>query len=67
MCRLCDQGQPQAHDNDDGGRAWNPRRGFLKAGAAAGGAGAMAMFANTNSWARSSVRLVRPMFGAPMP
>jgi len=46
MCRLCDQGQPQSHDNDDG-RAWNPRRGFLKAGAAAGGAGAMAMFANT--------------------
>ena len=52
MCRLCDQGQPQSHDNDDGrldGAAWNPRRGFLKASAAAGVAGAggaMALFAN---------------------
>jgi len=41
MCRLCDQGQPQIHHDD--GKRWNPRRGFLKAGAAAG---AMAMFAN---------------------
>jgi 5-methylthioadenosine/S-adenosylhomocysteine deaminase len=46
MCRLCDQGQPQSHDNDDDSRAWNPRRGFLKASAAASGASAMAMFAN---------------------
>jgi cytosine/adenosine deaminase-related metal-dependent hydrolase len=45
MCRLCDQGQPQSHDNDDR-RAWNPRRGFLKASAAAGAAGGMALFAN---------------------
>jgi 5-methylthioadenosine/S-adenosylhomocysteine deaminase len=41
MCNLCDAGQPQAHDDDD--RRWNPRRGFLKSGAAAGGA--MALFA----------------------
>jgi cytosine/adenosine deaminase-related metal-dependent hydrolase len=42
MCRLCDQGQPQAHDNDDDDRAWNPRRGFLKAGAAASAAASAA-------------------------
>ena len=49
MCRLCDQGQPQSHDNDNGrldGAAWNPRRGFLKASAAAGAGGAMALFAS---------------------
>jgi 5-methylthioadenosine/S-adenosylhomocysteine deaminase len=45
MCRLCDLGQPQSHDRDDG-KAWNPRRGFLKASAAAGAAGGMALFAN---------------------
>ena len=47
MCRLCDQGQPQVHD--DGrldGAAWQPRRGFLKASAAASAAGGMALFAN---------------------
>jgi 5-methylthioadenosine/S-adenosylhomocysteine deaminase len=41
MCKLCDAGQPQVHDDDD--RRWNPRRGFLKSGAAIGGA--MALFA----------------------
>jgi 5-methylthioadenosine/S-adenosylhomocysteine deaminase len=46
MCKLCDLGQPQSHDNDDDGRAWHPRRGFLKASAAAGTSGAMALFAN---------------------
>ena len=48
MCKLCDQGQPQPHAAADG-KPWNPRRGFLKAGAAAGAtsaAGAMALFAN---------------------
>jgi 5-methylthioadenosine/S-adenosylhomocysteine deaminase len=44
MCRLCEQGQPQRHDDD--ARPWHPRRGFLKASAAAGAAGGMAMFAN---------------------
>ncbi len=48
MCKLCDQGQPQAHDQDDG-RAWNPRRGFLKASATAGAAGAMGLFAQAAS------------------
>lgn len=43
MCRLCDQGQPQSHDDDD--KRWNPRRGFLKASAAAGAAGATGLFA----------------------
>lgn len=43
MCKLCDAGQPQAHDDDDAAR-WNPRRGFLKAGAGTA-AGAMALFA----------------------
>jgi cytosine/adenosine deaminase-related metal-dependent hydrolase len=40
MCKLCDQGLHQNH-------AWNPRRGFLKAGAstgAAAAAGAMGLF-----------------------
>ena len=49
MCKLCDQGQPQFHEDNGGrqdGAAWNPRRGFLKASAAAGAGGAMAMFAN---------------------
>jgi 5-methylthioadenosine/S-adenosylhomocysteine deaminase len=44
MCKLCDLGQPQSHRDDDD-RVWHPRRGFLKASAAAGGAGAMALFA----------------------
>jgi hypothetical protein len=43
MCKLCDDGRPQHHDADEAGR-WNPRRGFLKASAAAG---AMAMFAGS--------------------
>ena len=44
MCRLCDQGQPQLHDdNDDDSTRWNPRRGFLKAGAAAGTAGGLSL------------------------
>jgi 5-methylthioadenosine/S-adenosylhomocysteine deaminase len=46
MCNLCDQGQPQSHDNDDDGRAWNPRRGFLKASAAASASSGMALFAS---------------------
>ena len=45
MCKLCDAGQPQQH-NDDDGKLWNPRRGFLKVGAATGAAGAMALFAD---------------------
>ena len=44
MCKLCDQGQPQNHD-DDGAR-WNPRRGFLKAGMATGAAAATGLFAS---------------------
>jgi cytosine/adenosine deaminase-related metal-dependent hydrolase len=47
MCRLCDQGQPQAHLPSDDDHRWNPRRGFLKAGAAAGTAGAMGLFAGS--------------------
>ena len=50
MCKLCDEGRPQAHHEPadatpvrDDGAAWNPRRGFLKSGAAA--AGGMALFA----------------------
>jgi len=43
MCRLCEQGVPQNHDvAEDRGRRWNPRRGFLKSGAAA--AGGLALF-----------------------
>ena len=42
MCKLCDAGQPQAHDQPDTEAAhrWNSRRGFLKASGAAGAAGA---------------------------
>jgi 5-methylthioadenosine/S-adenosylhomocysteine deaminase len=41
MCKLCDQGRPQAH--------WNPRRGFLKAAAAgsAAAAGGLSLFAGS--------------------
>jgi cytosine/adenosine deaminase-related metal-dependent hydrolase len=46
MCKLCDDGRPQNHDADEA-RRWNPRRGFLKASAAAGATGAMAMFAGS--------------------
>jgi hypothetical protein len=43
MCRLCDEGHPQ--DHEDGGHRWQSRRGFLKASSAgATAAGAMAMF-----------------------
>ena len=43
MCRLCDEGQLQTHD--EGEHRWNSRRGFLKAGSAgAAAAGAMALF-----------------------
>ena len=43
MCRLCDEGQPQDHDEHE--HRWNSRRGFLKAGSAgAAAAGAMALF-----------------------
>jgi 5-methylthioadenosine/S-adenosylhomocysteine deaminase len=45
MCKLCDSGQPQNHDGDASER-WNPRRGFLKAGAAAGAAAATGLFAS---------------------
>jgi hypothetical protein len=45
MCRLCDQGRPQLHDDgDDDSARWNPRRGFLKASAAVGTAGGMSLF-----------------------
>jgi len=43
MCKLCDEGRPQNHDKE--GERWNPRRGFLKASAAASAAGAMGLFA----------------------
>lgn len=44
MCKLCDAGQPQVHDDDS--TRWNARRGFLKASAgSAAAAGAMALFA----------------------
>ena len=46
MCKLCDEGRPQNHDDD--AKPWNPRRGFLKASAvasAAGAASAMGLFA----------------------
>jgi 5-methylthioadenosine/S-adenosylhomocysteine deaminase len=43
MCRLCDEGQPQPHEQ--GEHRWDSRRGFLKAGSAgAAAAGAMALF-----------------------
>lgn len=48
MCKLCEAGQPQAHDDEgqDGSQRWDSRRGFLKAGAAGtAAAGAMALFA----------------------
>jgi cytosine/adenosine deaminase-related metal-dependent hydrolase len=47
MCKLCDQGQPQNHDDDSA--RWNPRRGFLKAGLATGAAAATGLFADTAS------------------
>jgi 5-methylthioadenosine/S-adenosylhomocysteine deaminase len=45
MCKLCDEGNPQLHEDSgrSDGAAWSPRRGFLKSGAAA--AGGMALFA----------------------
>ena len=43
MCRLCEEGQPQAHEPAE--HRWDSRRGFLKAGSAgAAVAGAMALF-----------------------
>lgn len=51
MCRLCDAGQPQRH--------WNPRRGFLKATAAAAtaaGAGGLALFAPRPALAANEAR-----------
>ncbi|MCW5632593.1 MAG: amidohydrolase family protein [Rubrivivax sp.] len=51
MCKLCDQGLPQRHDDEASPARpeprWDARRGFLKATAAAGtaAAGAMALFA----------------------
>jgi 5-methylthioadenosine/S-adenosylhomocysteine deaminase len=44
MCKLCDQGQLQNHDDDS--KRWNPRRGFLKASMATGAAAATGLFAN---------------------
>ncbi len=49
MCTLCDQGHPQAHAAPAARQRWNPRRGFLKSGMAAGTAGAtgaMGLFAS---------------------
>jgi cytosine/adenosine deaminase-related metal-dependent hydrolase len=44
MCKLCDEGRPQNHEaGGDDTHRWAPRRGFLKASAAA--AGAMSLFA----------------------
>ncbi len=43
MCKLCDQGQLQNHDDDS--QRWNPRRGFLKASVATGAAAATGLFA----------------------
>ncbi len=46
MCKLCDEGRPQNHTDDENPR-WNPRRGFLKAagaGSAAAAAGGLAIF-----------------------
>ena len=43
MCRLCEEGHPQAHEPAE--HRWDSRRGFLKAGSAgAAAAGAMALF-----------------------
>ncbi len=44
MCKLCDQGQLQNHDDES--QRWNPRRGFLKASMATGAAAATGLFAN---------------------
>ena len=44
MCKLCDQGQLQNHDDDSA--RWNPRRGFLKASMATGAAAATGLFAS---------------------
>lgn len=46
MCKLCDQGRPQAH--------WNPRRGFLKA-AAAGAVGSSAAAGGLSLFAGSAM------------
>ena len=46
MCKLCDEGRPQNHTDEEGQR-WNPRRGFLKAagaGSAAAAAGGLSIF-----------------------
>jgi len=47
MCKLCDEGKPQAHgpEAQPRDRRWDARRGFLKASAATtAAAGAMALF-----------------------
>jgi cytosine/adenosine deaminase-related metal-dependent hydrolase len=38
MCKLCDEGRPQEHQDE--GTRWHPRRGFLKAAGASAAAGA---------------------------
>jgi cytosine/adenosine deaminase-related metal-dependent hydrolase len=45
MCKLCDQGQLQNHDDES--QRWNPRRGFLKASMATGAAAATGLFASS--------------------
>jgi 5-methylthioadenosine/S-adenosylhomocysteine deaminase len=43
MCKLCDEGKPQAHSNQ--GSRWDSRRGFLKASAGAGAAAGLSILA----------------------
>jgi cytosine/adenosine deaminase-related metal-dependent hydrolase len=59
MCRLCDEGKPQAHPTSAAAsNRWDARRGFLKAAAAsaAAAAGAMSLFAPRPALAHNDER-----------
>lgn len=55
MCKLCDDGRPQDHTDDESPR-WNARRGFLKAAGASAAAGAATSIFSAPARAESNER-----------